>query len=166
MTSEDLIAAKHAGMAMEGWPDARLHYLPHIGYIARDETGKIQAVGCVAWIGRSAKSGKAVGIFSITDEFRRERAAALAYRRCIEVIDLALLITPKIFAEPDRDIEKAEPFMRRLGFAPEGKEWVRHAGTSIRRDGIHGRGGSGLVCDGSLPVADGDGHRAPAGRRA
>lgn len=159
MTNADLIEAKRAGMAMDDWTDARLHYLPLLGYIARDEAGKIQGMGCVAWIGRG-KSGKAVGIFSITDEFRRERAARLVFRRAVEVIDLVLLTTPKIFAQPDPNIASAEPFMRRLGFVNEGKEWVRY-GAGYPGNHLSSDGGRVVRTD-ALPSADGNGGRAPA----
>ena len=160
MTNDDLIEARHAGMIMDDWTDARLHFLPQIGYIARDERGKIQGVGCVAWIGRG-KSGKAVGAFSITDAFKRERAAGLVLRRAIEVIELALMTTPKIFAMPDPDIERARPFMQRLGFVEEGKEWVRY-GAGYSSDHLSGDG-RGVVCTDEIPNADGDGGRSPAG---
>lgn len=156
MTNADLIEAKHAGLIMEGWTDARLHFLPQIGYIARDESGKIQGVGCVMWIGRG-KSGKAVGSFSITDEFRAGRAAGLAFRRAVEVIDLALMTTPKIFAIPDPNIERSKPFMERLGFVEEGREWVRYGRGYIGSN--HHR----VVRAGAISNADGNGDRAPAG---
>lgn len=151
MTNADLIDAWRAGMIMDDWTEARLHFLPQIGYIARDDHGKIQGVGCVVWIGRG-KSGKAVGAFSITDEFRRERAAGLVLRRAIEVIDLALLTTPKIFAMPDPDIEKAKPFMQRLGFVEEGREWVRYGSS-----GHLGSDGRGVVRADAVSNPNGNG---------
>lgn len=159
MTNADLVEAKHAGMAMDDWTDARLHFLPHIGYVVRDEAGKLQGIGCVLWIGRG-KSGKAVGIFSITDELRRERAASLVFRRAIEVLDLALMTTPKIFAQPDPDIALAEPFMRRLGFVNEGREWVRYAGDP---DDHLGGDGSGVVRSDEISNANGNGCSEAAG---
>ena len=159
MTNADLIEAWRAGMIMDDWTEARLHFLPQIGYIARDDSGKIQGVGCVAWIGRG-KSGKAVGAFSITDEFRQERAARLVLRRAIEVIELALLTTPKIFAMPDPDIDKSQPFMRRLGFVEEGREWVRYASNPDDRVGSDG---GGIVRSDAISNADGNGGRSPAG---
>jgi RimJ/RimL family protein N-acetyltransferase len=159
LTNEGLIEAHRAGMIMDDWTDARLHFLPQIGYIARDEHGKIQGVGCVAWIGRG-KSGKAVGAFSITDAFRRERAAGLVLRRAIEVIELALMTTPKIFAVPDPDIERSRPFMKRLGFIEEGREWVCY-GAGYSNDHLSGDG-RGVVCTDEISNADGNGGRAPA----
>jgi hypothetical protein len=159
MTSADLIEAKRAGMGMDDWTEARLHFLPHLGYVVRDEAGKLHGVGCVLWIGRG-KSGKAVGMFSLTNEFRRERAARLVFRRAVEVIELALLTTPKIFAQPDPDIAEAEGFMTRLGFVNEGREWVRYGGSypsnSLSSDS------RGVVRADEVPSSDGDGSRAPA----
>ena len=143
-TSESLIEARAAGLAMNDWSPGRLHYLPVMGYFGRDETGKMQGIGCVIWIGKGINR-KAVGVFSITDELRGDPAVRWIFKRAVEVIRTVHLVTPRIYAAPDPEIEKAIPFMQRLGFVPaEDGLWVCDASVAVYLDG--GVGGR-LVCN-------------------
>jgi hypothetical protein len=128
-THLDLIEARDAGLGWDDWSDARLYYLPILGYVARDEAGKMQGIGVVAWFGDQSK-GIALGCFHLTEEFRQSPAARWVHRRAIFVIETMLLMTPKIYATLDPEIPNAEKWLRALGFQPEGDEWVRY------RDGV------------------------------
>ena len=153
LTNADLIEARNLGMAMDGWTDARLHFLPALGYVARAEDGRLVGIGCVAWVGKG-KSGKAVGILSLSEDFRQSSAARWLFRRAAEVIDLALLTSPKVFATPDESIKAAIPFLERLGFVCIGREWVRHASDP---DDRFSRDSRRIVRDDAVSVADGNG---------
>lgn len=123
----------------EDWSNAKLYWLPMLGYAAflgADLVG----VGAVYWIG-SKSAGRAMGCFALDEKFRADRRSRWVHRRAVEILTLADIEIPKIYADLDNDIPKAREFMERLGFVQEGGEWVRYgrsnSGSSLS---------SGVVC--------------------
>lgn len=124
-THLDMIEARDLGLGWDGWSNARLYYLPILGYVARDEAGGMQGIGVVALI-EGRMDGFAIGCFHITEKFRLHPSSRWVHRKALFVIDTMLLMTPRIYATADPEIPGAERWLRRLGFEPHGEdEWLR-----------------------------------------
>lgn len=143
-TNEDLIEAQKLGLGWVGWSPAMLHFLPTLGYTGRDENGVMQGIGCIVWVGRG-ETKKAIGAFMVTDAFRRDPAFPLIYRRALEILQIALLQSPRVYAEPGPESEHAESFLHSLGFVPQvdSKEWVCDGSVCWRNR--RGRGGDRIL---------------------
>lgn len=153
ITYHHLIEARDLGWGgWEKWGDAYLRYLPMVGYAARSSDGALIGVGCVVWIGKPS-TGRAIGCFAITEEFRANPRSRWVHRLAIEVLELAHEATPVIYADVDKDIPNAVEFLARLGFVEENGEWIKRHGIydsrssgsrifrSLERDGDPERGG-------------------------
>lgn len=112
------------GGAWDKLSDARLRFLPMIGYAIRNEDGRLVAAGGVVWFGRHAE-----GVFALTEDFRADsNRSRWVHRAAVEVLGLAHRIAPVIHARVDDNIPSARRWMERLGFKPseDGGEYWEH----------------------------------------
>lgn len=156
-THLDMIEARDLGFGWDGWSNARLYYLPILGYVARDDLGDMKGIGVVALL-EGRRDGIALGCFHLTEDFRKHPSSRWVHRRALFVIDTMLLMSSKIYATADPEIPGAVAWLRRLGFEHLGDdEWVRSSRDVLRSDfnARDGRdfGGIGIrvAHDGSLP---------------
>jgi len=83
-----LIEARALGWGgWDEWSEARLRYLPMLGYAARRGDALV-GVGCVVWLG-TMSAGRAIGCFALTENFRKSKHSRWVLRQAIEVLALA-----------------------------------------------------------------------------
>lgn len=133
-----IMAARSLGWGgWEDWTEARLYYLPMLGYAAFLGE-ELVGIGAVYWMGKPT-TGRAVAGFALDPQFREDRRSRWVHRRAIEVLALAHREMPVIYAEADKDIPKAQGFMERLGFRPDKDgEWVHDGRGSNSNSSISG----------------------------
>lgn len=120
----------------EKWSDARLRYLPMLGYAARNDAGDLIGVGGIFWIGKTAHA-----CLALTPEFVAHPRSRWVHRQALEVISLAHRLSPVIVADADLTVRRSQEFLERLGFKTEdGEHWTH---------GVYGAGsaGGGLIRD-------------------
>lgn len=150
----DVIEARALGWGgWDGWSEARLRYLPLLGYAVRRDGRDLVGIGCIAWIGDQS-TGHAIGCFSITEEYRQDPRSRWVHRRALEVLALAHEVTPVVYAHLDQEIPNARAFIERLGFREIEGDWIHGVGDSSSQ-------GGGLIHHGELGLAGDGGDERP-----